>query len=604
MKHPFKTAGLIAAALSNAVWAEEPTLFQGDEIVVTASRTPQSLHSSLGDVSVITAAEIAKAGQSTLAELLQSQPGVEITTNGGMGSTSRVFIRGANDVHTLVLVDGMRIESATYGLTILEHIPLSQVERIEILRGPASALYGSDAIGGVIQIFTKAGKGAQGTNLSAGLGSYNTRSMSAGMASETNGTRFGLQAGYVSSDGFSAIGNRANASFNPDKDGYRDGSVTGTVAHEFAPGQELGLNLFYSAAKMHFDSRPTQDDNENHTLSAYSAYSRNRVTGNWESFLRLGASADDSAVVSGTPGTFRTDENQLTWQNNITTGVGLVTAGVERLEQKVTSTTVYAKTSRTNDSLLLGYQGSYGAHGVQANVRHDDNSQFGNHDTGSLAYGYRFAPHWRAVASMGTAFKAPTFNQLYYPGSGNPNLRPERARNREIGLHYAGTAQRGSLVYFDNRVADLIDWAQVSGVWVPNNISQATLRGATLDWQGEVGAWHLGANFTAQRAEDDATGHLLQRRAKQYGAVKAGRSFGAWDLGSELVFAGERYDDTANTKRMGGYGLVNLTAGYAVTKELSLHGRINNLFDKHYELVRDYNTPGANIFVSLEYHPR
>lgn len=606
MKYPFRTAGMIAAALSNAVLADDIPLYQGQEVVVTATRTPQPVSALLSDVSVITGEEIAKAGQSTLAELLQSQPGIEIAANGGLGALSSVFIRGANPGHTLVLIDGMRVDSATLGATAIEHIPLSQVERIEILRGPASSLYGSDAIGGVVQIFTRTGKGAPHASFSAGAGSYDTQSISAGAGGERGATRFGLQAAYLSTGGFSAT-NPANPRFNPDRDGYRNTSFAGSLAHEVAGGHELGLNLFHTEARIHYDDRPSGDDFQDRRLSAYSVYSRNWLHAGWESLLRVGASADDMAAVDRFPGTFRTDQNQFYWQNNITTGAGLVTAGLERVEQKVTSSTAYDRTRRTIDSVLVGYQGRFGLHSLQASARRDDNSQFGGHNTGLLAYGYRFTPQWRASASIGTAFKAPTFNDLYWPYAGNPNLRPERARNRELAVHYEAAGHRASLVYFDNRVTDLIDWAPVSPgsfIWAPANVDRANLRGATFSWQGSVGDFRLGANLTLQKPEDAATGKRLPRRAEQHGSIRVGRTFGSWDLGGELVFAGDRFDDSANTQRLDGYGLVNLTAVYAVSRELSLKGRINNLFDRRYELARGFDTPGANLFVSMEYRPR
>lgn len=607
MKYPFGAAVLVAAALPNAVLAEEIPLYRGEEIIVTATRTPQLIGSLLGDVSVVTAEEIARSGQSTLVELLQSQPGVEVAANGGMGQPGSIFLRGANSGHTLVLIDGMRVDSATLGSTAIEHIPLSQVQRIEILRGPASSLYGSDAIGGVVQIFTRSGSGAPRPNFSAGLGKYNTQSASGGVAGEAGGTRFSLQAGYISSDGFSAIGNPASFSFNPDRDGYRNGNATANITHLIAQGHELGLNAFYADAKAHYDSRPAADDYQNHRLSAYSVYSRNQLSDSWESLLRIGASSDDAVAVDGWPGNFRTDQNQFYWQNNITAGIGLLTAGLERVEQKVASSTPYGNTSRTNDSLLLGYQGRFGAHSLEASARHDDNSQFGGHDTGMLAYGYRFTPQWRASASVGTAFKAPTFNDLYWPGAGNPSLQPERARNRELAVRYDDSRQAAGVVVFDNQVSDLIAWAPVSPgswTWAPANVNRASLRGATLSWAGRLDHFRLDAHLTLQKPEDAVTGKLLINRAREHGALKISRSFGPWDVGGELVFSGERFSDAENTQRLGGYGVVNLTASYALTKALTVRGRINNLFDRQYQLVRDYHTPGANLFVGLYYEPR
>ncbi|MEW5943827.1 MAG: TonB-dependent receptor [Pseudomonadota bacterium] len=617
MKSPFKLSLIALAILAPAAQAatEEIPLYRGEEIVVTATRTPQPVSALLGDISVITAEEIARAGQSSLVELLQYQPGVEVTTSGGLGSASNVHLRGANSGHTLVLIDGVRVNSATLGSAALEAIPLAQIDRVEILRGPVSALYGADAIGGVIQIFTKEGSGKPRPNLSAGAGSYATRMVSGGIGGESGASRFSLQGGQIESDGFSATTNPANPAYNPDKDGYRNTNFSGTLSHLVATGQEIGLTAFYSRGKTGID-RTTggvfRDDYVEQRLSTLSVYSRNRLGSNWESQLRFGSAADDSHTVTSSPSLFRTDQTQLSWQHDVTLRNGLVTAGLERLEQKVTSSAVFTQTRRAINSLFLGYQNRFGDHQLQANARHDDNSQFGSRNTGLLAYGYRFAPQWRASASAGTAFKAPTFNDLYYPldawgNRGNPSLQPERAINREIALHYESARQRGSLIYFNNRVADLIAWVEnPPGSWtyVPFNVSQADLRGIELSWRGEIGGYELGANLTAQRPEDAATGKLLVNRATRHGSIKLNHASDSWSWGGELLFSGERYNDTGNTQKMGGYGIVNLTAGYALTKELTLRGRINNIFDKHYELVRDFNTPGANLFVSLHYQPR
>ena len=609
MNAPFKLSLIALAISAPAAQAatEEISLYRGEEVVVTATRTPQPVGELLNDVSVITAEEIARAGQATLTELLQSQPGVEIAANGGLGQQASIFLRGANSGHTLVLVDGMRVGSATLGATAIEHIPLGQVQRIEILRGPASSLYGSDAIGGVVQIFTKGGSGAAGTNLSAGAGSYNTQSVSGGASGEANGTRFGVQAGYISSDGFSAVANPANRHFNPDKDGYRNANLTANLAHRFAPDQELGLSVFSANARTHYDDRPAADDYQDHRLSAYSFYSRNRLNERWESELRIGATADDSVAVDGYPGSFRTDQNQFYWQNNIAAGIGLLTVALERVEQKVTSSTSFNQTRRANNSALFGYQGRFGKHSLEASARHDENSQFGSNDTGMLAYGYRFTSQWRASASTGTAFKAPTFNDLYWPNAGNPNLQPERARNREVAVRYDDSRQTAAVVAFDNQVSDLIAWAPVSPgswTWTPANVNRASLRGTTFSWAGRLDNLRLDANLTLQQPEDTVTGKLLINRAKQHGALKIGRSAGPWDVGGELMFSGERFGDAINTQRLGGYGVVNLTASYALSKALTVRGRVNNLFDKQYQLVRDYNTPGANVFIGLHYEPR
>lgn len=604
MKHSLKL-GLTGLALVHGACADELPVYQLNDVVVTATRTPQSLGSLLGDVTVISAEQIEKAGQSTLVELLQSQPGVEVTSNGGRGTASSVFLRGAESTHTLVLLDGMRLGSATTGTTAFEGIPLEQIERIEILRGPASHLYGSEAIGGVIQIFTRSGRGKPRPNFSVGFGAYNTQTVSGGYAGEVDGTRFSAQAGHEESDGFSAYSER-NAEYanqNRDADGYRNSSLSLKLARTVTEGHEIGANLFGSHGRGHYDGfTPTTDYYNDQTLGAFDVYSKNRLGANWQSTLRFGMGSDHYNDYAPDKTVFNTDQSQIGWQNDIRLGPDTLLLGAEYLGQEVESTTRYTVDNRTVRSLFAGYQGRRGDHSFQFNARNDDNSQFGSHATGYAGYGYRFSPEWRASASMGTAFKAPTFNNLYFPHSGNPNLRPEKARNKEVALHYDRGPHHVSAVYFDNQVTDLITYP--APTYVISQIQQASLKGVSLSYQGQVGGYRLRANWDAQNPIDRSSGHRLIHRARNHAALTVAKGVGGWDLGGEWLLSSERYADAANTRRMGGYGLVNLTAGRPLGGDWSVRARVNNLFDKFYELIPGYKTPGANLFVSLNYQPR
>lgn len=603
---------LIAAAiggLASHAYADQPAQYQLDDVVVTATRTPQSLRAALGDVTVVTAEQIRQAGQTSLADLLQTQPGVEVSSSGGPGATASVYLRGANAGHTLVLVDGMRLGSATTGATALEDIALDQIERIEILRGPASHLYGSDAIGGVIQIFTKSGQGAPRANFSAGFGSFNTRSLSGGYGGELGDTRFSLQASQLESDGISAYapGNPGYVNQNQDKDGHRNASLTLKLAQTVAAGQEIGVDGFVSSSRGHYDGwDSTVDYYHDQTLSSFDLYSKNRLSDRWHSLVRVGTGADHLDDYSPGKDVFNTDQNQLLWQNDIVAGPGTAILGVERVKQKVAGTTAYSVASRTIQSWFGGYRARLGKHDIQLNLRNDDNTQFGSHSTGYLGYGYQMSPRWRVGAGAGNAFKAPSFNDLYWPALGNPDLRPERARNKEASLHYDSGVHHFSAVYFDNQVSDLIAWAPIapdSYTWLPANVDRASLRGVTLSGATVAGGFQIDANLTLQNPKDAVTGKLLINRAKEHGTLKIGRSVGNWNVGGELIVSGERYADAGNTLKMAGYGLVNLTASRALDKDWTLQARIDNLFDKSYALARGFNTPGLNVFASVRYRP-
>lgn len=587
-----------------AVSAQNQPAASLPEIVVTATRTPQRVTELTSDITVITREEIEQAGHSSLVQILQSQPGLQITTNGGLGTAASVFMRGTNSDHVLVLVDGMRMSSATLGTTSFQHIPPSQIERIEIVRGPASALYGADAIGGVIQIFTCAPEGAPRPRASGGYGTYHSQEYTAGYGGTVGDTSFNVNARYFESRSFSTT-KPTSTSFNPDRDPYRNKSVSARLAHRLSANHELGATFFGSEGRAHFDAAPRAFDHFlDQTLAAYGLYSRNRFLPAWTSTLRVGRGLDDTTAVSGaTPSVFKTEQNQAMWQNNLRTPLGELLLAAEYLKQEVTSTVSFPVSERTNRSLLGGYTGRYGAHILQANVREDDNSQFGDHTTGSLGYGYAIAPGWRLSAGYGTAFKAPSFNQLYFPGFGNPNLRPESSRNIEGALRYDAAAHSAGLVGYRNRVRDLI--VNVvnpgTGLLQPANVNVAEINGITLTYGYSREGWSMRVNADFLDPKDETTGKLLPRRAKRHGAVAIARESGPWSAGVEVFASDFRYDDTANTRRLGGYALVNVFASYRLARSWSLLARVNNLFDKEYELVRTFATAGLNALVTLRY---
>jgi vitamin B12 transporter len=478
-------------------------------------------------------------------------------------------------------------------------------------------LYGSEAIGGVIQIFTRSGKGTPRANFSLGAGSFNTQTLGAGYGGEFGSTRFSLQAGHQESDGIStyAANHQGYTSQNRDKDGYRNTHLSVKVAQTLAAGHEIGVNAFTSSGRSHYDGATyapdytplyTTDFYRDQTLSIFNVYSKNRINDKWQSLLRVGVGSDHSNDYGSVKDVFDSDQNQFLWQNDIVAGPGTAILGVEWVEQKVNATTAYSVSSRDIQSWFAGYQAHAGQHSFQANLRNDDNSQFGSHSTGYLGYGYHFSPQWRIGASAGSAFKAPTFNDLYWPSAGNPDLRPEQSRNKEASLHYDQGVNHFSVVYFDNQVTNLIAWAPIapdSYIWMPANVNQASLRGTTLSGATLLGGFRLDANLTLQNPEDAVTGKLLINRANEHGAVKISRSMGEWQVGGELIFSGERFADAENTLRMGGYGLLNLTASRNLDKDWSLQARLNNVFDKSYELAQGYGTPGVNMFVGVRYQP-
>jgi vitamin B12 transporter len=506
----------------------------------------------------------------------------------------------------------LRLSSATAGATAFENIPLSQIERIEIVPGPLSSVYGSDAIGGLIQIFTR--RNAEALSAKFGGGSYRTGEMSAGFGRRINDTEFSISVGTLESNGFDATKSTIPfAQHNPDADGYRNTNFSGRLVQHFGDAHEVGFTAFQSEGATHFDAGLATDDVNRQTLSAFSAYSRNQLTSRWTSLLRVGTTRDKSVTVGAFPGYFQTDQHQVTWQNDFQLQSGTIVGGLEYLDERVGSASLFKQNSRTVSSAFASYSGVFRNHGIQASARHDDSSQFGGHDTGSVGYGYRFAPELRVRAAAGTAFKAPTFNDLYFPDQppfffSNPNVRPERSRSREIGADVSVAGQNFAITGFENNITDLITIVTdpMTFVSTTQNLNQARITGVEFAYHGELWGWHARAQATVQDPRDETTGFLLRRRAKQYGSVLVSRGFGSWNIGAELTGSSLRFDSTteAANARMHGYGLLNLTAGYALSKQWSMNARWNNVMNREYELVQFFNTPRSNLFVWLAYQSR
>ncbi len=600
-------AALSVAILSSAHAQEESASL--DTIFVTATRQPARTSELLSDVSVVNREDIDAAGQSTLEEILGRQPGIQANTSGAPGANSSLFMRGTNSNQVILLIDGMRVGSATTGSPTWSRIPSSQVERIEILRGPASSLYGADAIGGVVQVFTRKGSGPFTPYFEVGGGSYNTYKASGGFTGGTENWRYALNAATEYTQGFNSIRNPKNFSYNPDRDGFRQNSVSGNLAYAFDKDNEAGVNVFYSNGENDYDAGAMTDDSNKQTLSSYNAYLRNALTANWKSTLRAGRSVDDSDnLTDGVRSSkFRTAQNQYLWQNDISSPYGTFLAALERLEQDVESTTAYSVISRSINSALLGWRGQFGANSFQANVRNDDNSQFGDKTTGSVAYGYQFTPAWRANIGYGTAFKAPTFNDLYFPLTwgfqGNPNLKPETSRNTEAAVHWESARQHVSLTVYRNSVDDLISFEMdpVTFNSTMVNVSSALIKGGTLAYNGRIGDFILSASYDYVDPRNEDSDKLLPRRSKQFGMLALGQATGPYEWRVEMQASDYRYDDAANTNKVAGYAIFNLYGAYHIDRNWTAFTRVNNLFDRNYEQVLDYATAGFNAFVGLRY---
>lgn len=592
----------LAAAFPSSSFSQTATL---PETVVTATRVATRADELVSDLKVIDRAQIEASTARTLPELLARTAGVQMSSNGGRGKTSSVFIRGNENRHTILMVDGVRLGSATAGTPSWENIPVEMIERIEVLKGPASALYGSDAVGGVVQIFTR--KGAQGFHPYANLTAGSQRHWSAGAGVSAGGgpLTYSLGVQRLRERGFSATQPYVAFGYNGDVDPFWQDSVNGSVRYAFNNDWSADAGLLYSDGISWFDDGP--GFNARSAVRALTAHVgvKGRLLPGWQSELRVAQGNDTSNTIEASfPGAFKTEQTQWIWQNDVTTPVGVVMAGLERREQDVSATTTYAVTSRTIDSAFAGLNGSAGDHSWQFNVRRDRNSQFGDADTGFVGYGYRFTPSWRVHASHGNSFVAPSFNQLYFPGFGNPDLKPEHGKNTDVGLAYTRGDHEVKLVRFDNRVKDLIVNVGTPTGLRPMNVQRARIEGWSLGYDGRFGALDLNGAFEWLNPRNESTGRQLQRRAKRQLTLASGYRMGDWRFGGSLLHVGERFDDTRNTRRLPGYTTLDVYTDWQLDKDWSLQAKINNLTDKQYETAFGYNQPRRAFYLTLRWQPK
>jgi len=613
MKQKLLIAGALLGALSLPFTAYADTPME--LLIVTPTRMPQPLDQTIADTTVLTQQDIRNSGAPDVPTILRDVAGVEFSQNGGTGKSSSIYLRGMDGAHVLVLLDGVRINSATLGTTALDQLMLDQVERIEVVRGNVSSLYGSEAIGGVIQIFTKRGHGATAANASIGAGSQGTRRLSAGIGGSADGTDFSVRLSAFKTDGVSALNPALAPNANPDRDGYRNNSLSANLGHAFNADHRISASLFGSYGNNQYDSAygaPTDVNSNLAQVWKSSLASDDRINETWHSKLQLANGVDQYRdYLNGQPtpwgSLYQTSSNQLSWQNALHLDDNKqLLLGAESLRQKVSSdiNPGYVQDSRNVNSLFAGYTGRYDAHQLQMNLRQDRNSQYGNADTWLLGYGYALSETWRATAGYSTAFRAPTFNDLYYPGYGNTALKPEHARNIEAGVHYhAAAGQQFDAVYFDNRISDMINAVlvdPVNYVYQAQNVGRAHLNGFEFSYAGQFGNTGVKAALTSQNPRNADTGVQLDRRARLHSSLGISQQLGAWQVGGEWLYSGTR-PDAGNTRVLSAYNVLNLTAGYAISKKTKLSLRADNIGNQNDSNAYGYNPLGRRVFVGINY---
>lgn len=602
-------AALPALALAQSAPAE-------DAVVITASRTEQPLRDAIPHTTILTRKDISDSQAVDLPSLLQREAGFEYTQNGGVGAVTGLFMRGGRSAQTLIVVDGVRVEDASVGTTAIQHIMLDEVERIEIVRGNVSSLYGSGGIGGVVQVFTRRGHGTPASSAEITAGSRGTSKLGAAYGGEVGATRFNVTLSRFDTRGFSAIDTSLAPKANPDADGYRNESVSGNLIQRISAQHEVGVLIYSSRGRLDYDSAsgpPTDTHQSAQDLGMSQAYWEAHPFERWTSRLTLGEGTDYRTDLRN--GTFNSSSNtrsrQLIWDNRLRAAPAHEFAvGLEALRQELQNSDLLPqRRDRSADVARLGYLGRLGAHSLQVNLRTEDYSDFGRANTHFLGYGYDVTQAWRLTASTSTAFRAPTFIDLFgFRGSGgNAALRPERARTYELGVQWADGPNLVRVVAFDTRYQDAITFdVQTSAV---RNVRKASVNGVESSYSGRLAGFELRAALTVQDAtEQEPGGQELPaiRRAKRYGSLAAYRSLGRLRLGGELIASGARPDiDIVSSARLSdaGYSVVNLTARYDIDKRLFVGARLSNALDEKYQLVNGFNTPRRGVFLTAGWQP-
>lgn len=605
---------LTIASTTGAVFADNLRL--QEETVVTATRTAQTLDKILAPVEVMTAEDIARLQIVDMGSLLGRMTSVNVKSSGGRGSNTGVSVRGANTGQLLVLVDGVRIGSATLGEASLQHIDPASVERIELVRGPRSSLYGSDAIGGVLQIFTRKGAEQSGGSIRVGAGSNNERDVHVRGTLRSESAWLMAQLGHTETEGFDRRFVETNG--NDDDDAYRNTSVALDAGYEFSEQLILSANYQHNEGESEFDNAFCFVDCQPYSefeVDAFNAKLQAKWSDAFSTDFTAGYNRDESTEKDDLsenldPDSFKTTREFYDIQNDYAfNSDNIITLGVDYFNDEVeASNTEYLETERDNVGIYAQYQSTFGRNNLVLGARNDDNEQYGNENTGNIAYGFNFTDSLKLIASWGTAFKAPTFNDLYYQSpwgsNGNPNLVPETSENIDLGLKYNSGNLSAEVIAFQNNVEDLIEWAPTapgSLIWTPMNVSEAEIQGVEASVATPVLGWDLAANYTWLNPEDEETGNDLRYRPNNSFNLSLDNRWGDFSLGFSVRAQDNVYTDKANDTELAGFGLLDVRAAYQLTEKLNLQLKVDNVLDKDYQTNDNYREDGANGMLSVTY---
>ena len=606
--------GACAATLLATPAGAEVTLLP--ETVVTATRIARTADETLAPVTVITREDVERRQARSLPDLLRGLPGVTFANNGGRGQQSALFLRGAESDHVLVLVDGVRVGSAGTGQFGFQHLPIALVERVEVVRGPRASLYGSDAVGGVVQIFTRRGGGEPVSHATLGAGSRGALDASAGLSGGGGRGWFNVTGSFAREQGINVRDPRV--AMEPDRDGFGSHGASLRAGYRFGNGVEVEGRMLHDRSRVEYDGSWVNESTARQSLWAGTLGLSPRE--GWRATVQAARSRDDvdSFRDGGFRSAFVTRRDEVSWQNDVDVGEAhLLSVGFDYREERLSGSTAYTVDERDNKGVFAHFLAAFGDHDLHFAGRHDDNEQFGGAETGSLTWGWQLRDALRFTASYGTAFHAPTFNELYFPSFGdcpfsNPALVPEESKSLDFGLSSSPGPVRWSLNAFRSEVENLIANVGLStpgceGLVTASNVERARIRGLEGSLETRLGGFDASASLTLldprNHGPRDLRGNQLPRRPRQVLRLDLDRGAGRLAYGATVHAAGSRYDDAENTQSIGGFGTVDLRAAYRVGADWSLEGRVENLLDRSHRTVHAYEQPGRGFFVTFRYRP-
>jgi len=601
MKFLTKTS-IAIACLSSFVSSAAQSEELAEELLVTAKNN-QAIEDVLQTTHIFTLEDIEAAQAKDVPALIDEMAGINFTDTGGRGSTTGVFLRGASSAQTIVLIDGVRVGSATLGAASLNSYPIEAIARIEVIKGPFSGIYGADAAGGVIQLFTKKGGDGLGS-VRATVGSNSLQEYDVSFNGGNERNSFHITAHSEDSDGIDRTSIASDG--NDDIDGFEQTAVSVGGKVSFSDSTSARLNVLATDSSAEFDNTFGADPGlvtDTETLSvALAVNSRLSDSIVWNTTLGLN---EDQSVTNGSfPSDLTTERNSLNTEVVVDlSDTAVLTAGVDYYEEEIDSpTTDFPVTERDNTGAFIQITNRMGAFGLAASARYDDNSAYGSETNGSLALSYDFSDSVSASLNYGTAFSAPSFNFLYFPFFGNPDILPEESESVELRLSGKTQGLSWYVAAYQNDFTNLFSFDP--STFLAANIGEAEIKGIEASISTELANWNLTFNADILSAENTETGIELDDRAEQTFFVSAARDFGRFDLSFKVKSESDRFDNSGT--ELSSYALFDVSATYDITDNIKLYANIDNVFDKDYTVnligpSERYNTEGRQAKVSLKF---